>query len=289
MFGRCFPRNFIFPKKKVASLEVRTAASVSPASGVISEDTLPSFPLFSKLPTELRLKIWISTIEPRVIFMLPRIRTTLPIVLQVCRESRDEGLLHYHILTYPSINLEVPGVQGRNNIDTWSRIYFSNQVDTLFYGDSPSGSRDHGWDLPWTDLPTTVQQVHHLALSRAAWSTLRYPPGPLSFITGSYEIALRNNSLKTITIVLGDFWGAVEIYKHPEILSASDLRLSSYQVGVNTADWEAWLHDLHRFNIRSEPPKLKFAMLERRSLSKFDSKRISVGMFSPQYLYPSRL
>jgi hypothetical protein len=277
MFGLCFSKNFVFRKKKSAKLEVKIATSLPAESGICSEETLPYFPLFSKLPTELRLKIWTSAIEPRVIFMLPRIRTTLPIILQVCKESRAEGLLNYHILTYPSVNLEVPGVQGRNNIDTWSRIYFSNEVDTLFYGDSPSGSRDHDWDLPWTDLPTTVQQVHHLALSRAAWHKLRFPPRPLSYITGSYEIVLQNNSLKTITIVQGHYWDAIEIHKYPEILSASNVRLVSYQSDGYTEEWDAWLHDQRRLNIQSKPPELKFAWLERYALSKFDSKRIATG------------
>ena len=48
-----------------------------------------SFPKFTELPIELRLKIWNTTVVPRVVHITPG-RTKAPSTLQVCRESREE-------------------------------------------------------------------------------------------------------------------------------------------------------------------------------------------------------
>jgi hypothetical protein len=278
MFSFCFPKTSIFRKKKAGEPETRIDASLPAESEPDSEESQPCFPLFSKLPIELRLKIWKATIEPRVVFMLPRIRTSVPIILQVCKESRAEGLPDYHILTYPSVNHEVPGIEGRNNIDTWSRIYFNNKVDTLFYGSIPWGSRDYDWNTPFNELPTTVLQVHHLALSRLAWIRLRSLTTPPGHLRDIYDQALRNNSLKTITIVREEFWEAIAIHRNPEILSGTNVRLVPVQDGSLLGEvWEAWVDDIQLLDEETILPELKIANLERYATSRFDLHRINTG------------
>ncbi|KAN0098718.1 hypothetical protein V8E51_014381 [Hyaloscypha variabilis] len=267
-------RSLVFRKKEQEKPESPTQVSVPTDSGSNSVKVLPAFPLFSKLPAELRLKIWNAAIEPRIIFMLPRIRTTVPVILQVCKESRAEVLPNYRILTYPSGKLEVPGVGGRNNIDTWSRIFFNQSIDTVFYGESPAGSRDHDWDLPWNELPTTVLQVQHLALSREAWDKLHSPGGTFEKLKDTLQEALRYNSLETITIVHASYWEAVEIHKDPEVLSGANLRLVLDPLGPTSEDSGLWLQDLHRLNIQKRAPELRFAKLERYTLSRVDTDRI---------------
>jgi hypothetical protein len=284
MFGFRLSKILAFRKKKDEEHALKKTVSLTD-SGVESEESLPCFTSFSELPAELRLKIWGFAIEARVIFMLPRIRTTVPAILQVCKESRAEALPHYDILTYPSLNQEVPGVGGRNNIDSWSKIYFSKEVDTLFYSQSPYGSRDFDWNLPYTDLPTTVQQVHHLALSHATWYRLQNPPHPdLEHISHSFYQALRNNTLKTFTIVQGDFWEAIGINENPEILSSSNVRLVPEPRELYTVDSEAWLRQAKRLHIEKKSLELKFAKLERYALSKFDSQRIATGKPHPLFI-----
>ncbi|KAE9373288.1 hypothetical protein N431DRAFT_226866 [Stipitochalara longipes BDJ] len=270
-----FFQNLVFRKEKQEKHQSATHIALPADSETNSVKIQPSFPSFSKLPTELRLKIWNAAIEPRVIFMLPRIGTTVPTILQVCKESRAEGLPHYHILTYPSINCEVPGVGGRNNIDTWSKIYFNKSIDTVFYGESPDGSRDYDWDLPWAELPTTVLQVHHLAVSRESWNKLHSPGPAFCKVKDALEEALRHNSLKTITIVHTGYWEAVEINKQPEVLSGANVSLRLDPCGPSLEDSGLWLRDLHRLNIQEKAPELRFAKLERYALSKLDIDRIS--------------
>jgi hypothetical protein len=221
--------------------------------------------------------------------MLPRIRTTVPIILRVCRESRAEGLLQYHILTYPSVTHEVPGIEGRNNIDNWSGIYFSNTIDTLFYGDSPWGSRDYRWWAPWTELPTSVLQIHHIALSRFSFARLRSPPPYLEYLRGFYDRVLRHNSLRTFTIVRDDFWSAIEINNNPEVLSGTEVRLVSDQDGPYQAkDLAAWLDDLQRLDVQSKVPELKFATLERYATSRFDTQRVRAGRCRSAFCFHTR-
>lgn len=278
MFGLCFSKRLVLWKKQSEEQGLKSNVFLPMKSQISSEESLPCFPSFAKLPAELRIKIWKASIEPRVIFMLPRIRTTVPIILQVCKESRAEGLLEYHILTYPSVNHEVPGIEGRNNIDNWSGIYFNNKIDTLFYGESPWGSRDYRWSVPWTELPTTVLQIHHIALSRFSFAKLRSPPPYAEHLRGVYDQALQQNSLRTFTLVRDEFWSAIEINKNPEVLSGTEVRLVSDQDGPFRAqDLAAWLDDLQRLDIQSNVPELKFATLERYATSRFDTERVRAG------------
>ncbi len=279
MFGLCFSKKLVLRRKQSEEQGLKSNISLPVKSQISSDESLPCFPSFAKLPAELRIKIWKATIEPRVIFMLPRIRTTVPIILQVCKESRVEGLLQYHILTHPSVNYEVPGIEGRNNIDNWSGIYFNTAIDTLFYGESPWGSRDYRWSVPLTELPTTVLQIQHIALSRLSFAKLRFPhPYDEHHLRGVYERALRHNSLRTFTIVRDEFWKAIEINKNPEVLSGTEVGLVSDPDGPYQAQALAeWLDDLQRLEIQSKVPKLKFATLERYATSRFDSQRLHAG------------
>jgi hypothetical protein len=104
----------------------------------------PAFTIFPRLPTELRLQIYILSLQPRIIrwirkdemnvFVAPS--KSLPL-LEACRESRETALL------YGSYK-KLPGPKGN--------IWFSPMVDFLFF--------DPGWkDLvpkPHVTLPTNL-------------------------------------------------------------------------------------------------------------------------------------
>jgi 2EXR family len=106
--------------------------SIVPASG----DTMKNFTRFPKLPIELRLKIWRSTKEPRIIevrfhfdcrkkkhsFFAPQ-----PVVLQVCHESRHEGLKSYK--------------KAFTNKWAYNDVYFDFTTDILFINYSLSQSQ----------------------------------------------------------------------------------------------------------------------------------------------------
>jgi hypothetical protein len=107
---------------------------------------------------------------------------------------------------------------------------------------------------------------------------MRSPPIPFRNLRAIYDQALRNNTLKSITIVREEFWRAIAIHKNPEILSGTNLRLVPEQDGSLWAEDSAtWLDDLQRLDIQSEAPELKFAVLERYATSRFDLQRIYAG------------
>jgi len=276
MVGFASFKDLVFRKKSREKQQSTTPIAISPMSGTSSAEIIPAFPSFSKLPAELRIKIWNATIEPRIIFILPRIRATVPTILQICRESRAEGLPQYQVLTYPSA-LEIPGVEGRNNIDTWTRIFFNKSIDTIFYGESPEGSRDHDWDIPWHELPTTVLQIHHLALSEEAWEKLHSPGGAFNGLRDTLEETFRYQPLKTITIVRAGYWEVIEIHKHPEVLSGDSVKLILDPSVPTSENSDLGIQGLHRLNIRQKATELKFARLERYALSKSDNARIAAG------------
>lgn len=278
MVGFATFKDLVFRKRTKERQPSITPIPASIHSVTLPAETLPAFPSFSKLPAELRIKIWNASIEPRIIFMLPRIRTTVPTILQVCKESRAEGLVQYRVLTYPSAS-EVPGVEGRNNIDSWTRIFFNKSIDTIFYGESPQGSRDYDWNLPWHELPTTALQIHHLALSEQAWYKLFSPDGAFEGLKDRLEEALRYQPLKTITIVLDGYWEAIEIHPQPEVLSGANVKLIPNPSGPVSVNNVPWTPDIHELNDQTKATDLKIGKLERYALSKADSDRISAGKY----------
>lgn len=81
------------------------------------------FPRFSQLPAELRLKIWASTLEPRVVAVSPTMRSLKPYlpppaIFGACRESRLEALRQFDVLDAD------PWMDGR-------LCYFNFSKDTL--------------------------------------------------------------------------------------------------------------------------------------------------------------
>jgi 2EXR family len=84
------------------------------------------FGLFNDLPRELRLKIWRLTFKPQVItvrveshgWISPSIRSSFPVTLRVCKESRQEALTWYHLCfregpypTYINPYIDIPHIR----------------------------------------------------------------------------------------------------------------------------------------------------------------------------------
>jgi hypothetical protein len=108
-------------------------------------ETLSEFELFPKLATELRLKIWnFAAYQPRLIeveharnahrsLSVTTQSRLSPVVLRVCKESREEGLKVYS-LTYFE-------VQRPPNIEY--AIYYNPLSDIVHFGDNAClGSMD---------------------------------------------------------------------------------------------------------------------------------------------------
>ncbi|KAF2445206.1 hypothetical protein P171DRAFT_431948 [Karstenula rhodostoma CBS 690.94] len=101
---------------------------------------MSTFSLFSRLPTELRLRIWELTVEPRTVDVsmsdsylsskfdnsLPVTNTPVPAPLQTCRESRRELQKHYRR----------GFVELRNRDDVGLRYVWVNfEIDIIYIGD----------------------------------------------------------------------------------------------------------------------------------------------------------
>ncbi|KAI1321984.1 hypothetical protein F5Y16DRAFT_57931 [Xylariaceae sp. FL0255] len=116
----------------------------------------PSFTLFSRLPTELRLEIWGLSIEERVVSVIYNPRkdrcttwASVPAVLQACHESRTETLRLYR---------KQFGTKSHE-----SRIYFCAEKDVLHIPRPPK----LGYANPsrsWTELVKDTDNVINLAL-----------------------------------------------------------------------------------------------------------------------------
>ena len=125
---------------------------------------LREFTIFSHLPSELRKKIWeLACFEQRVV-KLPVLdlevdpdpdervpgQSPVPAVLQVCRESREEGLRFYtHCHTYYYHPLSAhPDEQTKH--DTY--IYPNSAVDIVIHGDVDLES-----SMTWNNSPSEIR------------------------------------------------------------------------------------------------------------------------------------
>lgn len=98
--------------------------------------TSPKFPKFMQLPTELRLKIWAASFEPRVHELHPCSRlyndrmtfrsnaSRTPAIFHACHESRTVALENYRLMEYSPVR---GGSSGKGIL----RFYFCPKLDTL--------------------------------------------------------------------------------------------------------------------------------------------------------------
>ena len=110
-----------------------------------------------------------------------RSRPRVPALLQVHRESREEGLRHFQI-HYWEPNRKLP-------------VYFNVELDTLF-GTSTS-LHDTDYALESLSKNPAISQVHHLAISRSFWERMFAHP----IYDDLYSRIRGNQELRTITIV----------------------------------------------------------------------------------------
>ncbi|KAI0393005.1 hypothetical protein F5Y17DRAFT_331836 [Xylariaceae sp. FL0594] len=116
-----------------------------------------SFTLFSSLPTELRLHIWVLSCEGRVVqvsYDPEQDRctspTSVPPILQVCRESRSEALRQLYKPAFGTKSHE-------------PSIYFSRALDTLYIPRPPFMGYDD-CTRSFADLIRDTDDVVHLAV-----------------------------------------------------------------------------------------------------------------------------
>lgn len=128
------------------------------------------------LPTELRLQIWeYMCSEPRIVEVrhtddrfLDETSPTcgysftarIPVVLHVCRESREVGLRHYHLdlrSAFPEENRTSP-------------VYVNWQLDTLYLTDEMFDTIESFEDFCGRS-GIEVAKIRHLAVNNFAWDT----------------------------------------------------------------------------------------------------------------------
>lgn len=203
--------------------------------------TPTKFSLFPNLPFELRLKIWNLTIQPRVILCRRRSRPRVPALLQVCRESREEGLRHYQIHYW----------EPNNKL----AVYFSIEHDTLF-GTSTS-LHDTDYALESLSKNPAISQIHHLAISRSFWERMFAHP-----IYDDLYYRIRNNKdLKTITVV----WhrASVLMIDEPKLVEDED---GGREDGLQTAqDWRLEMQESRADHPEWNDAELTFARVEEVS------------------------
>lgn len=108
---------------------------------------LTTFQLFPKLPIEIRLRIYrLAAHEPRLIelehlngyfshygYQVARQSRQAPALLQLCRESREEGIHFYEKRNFQAPGLEYPSVPIQDD-DYRPYIWYSPHVDIILFG-----------------------------------------------------------------------------------------------------------------------------------------------------------
>jgi hypothetical protein len=119
------------PTKKADSLRSRNAGQTILSSVTANFKSPKDFPLFSKLPQEIRLIIWeMTTEEGRIVAVRSvtrgGLRSPVPPILHVCSESRAVGLKQYALCfsALPESFWEEVAP---------ARVYFNFDRDTLYF------------------------------------------------------------------------------------------------------------------------------------------------------------
>jgi hypothetical protein len=161
-------------------------------------ETLPT--TFKALPTEIRLKIWRTTWEPRTVEVymhttdkaqddanlfsssIYRSTSPLPATLSICSESRYETLKHYK----PSFAAYQKQPQ----------VYFNHQIDTLYLRDI-----DILWfmEFPLMFPHEDITKIRHLALTERYFQSIYKEPE-----AGSIKSSEGLLGLESLTVVLND-------------------------------------------------------------------------------------
>jgi hypothetical protein len=209
-------------------------------------------------------------------------KTRVPLILQISRESRSEGLRHYHLILYP-VDPQLPRrIQLNETNDTRPKFYFNKTLDTLCYGYNTFDPKSTRKDLPTIGLLVGENQIHHLALARRAWfhisdySRMVWPDAePWRMVLRTMA---RSKNQLSITIVSDDL---------EQMVALSQARYGTAHLTVYydrgtilklvpdldspflARDKATWLSDLERFNLLGKLPEPTFAKLEWRGANEF--------------------
>jgi hypothetical protein len=185
---------------KAATLIARRAPSTCSEKPTPIEKSESSPTTFKALPTEIRLKIWRATWEPRTVEVymhlidqaqdnanlfsssIYRSTSPLPATLSICSESRYETLKHY--------KLSFAAYQKQ------PQVYFNNRIDTLYLRDI-----DILWfmEFPLMFPHENITGIRHLALTERYFQAIYKAPK-----AGSIKSSEGLSGLESLTVVLND-------------------------------------------------------------------------------------
>jgi hypothetical protein len=149
---------------------------------------LSTFTCFNQLPFELRLQIWHLTIEPGLVHWNIvgaqrsglKVDRRLPVISQVCRESRAEGLQIFNI-----------------NPQATLPFFFNVKADTLLRTRYPNCPRTVDQDAVRLFRYPLLKRVRHLAILLRYWNRLLTGEGTKEL----YTAIRRAKKLEVITLV----------------------------------------------------------------------------------------
>jgi hypothetical protein len=198
----------------------------------MAEQSAPitEFTLFSKVPIELKFKIWGMSMEGRVIEVIYDENLDFyyslaanPTALRVCKESRQQALLSYKVLRLKDIY----GGPRKNKVHF--KTYINLKVDTVYLSQAHSegfmGKRG-----PDDELPYMGANVHSLLMALSTIPRVASDLRSIAIDAESYEPDLigmgltRLKGLKEISIVFGDECCVNDAYsKHKKALGLVDV------------------------------------------------------------------
>ncbi|PQE20536.1 hypothetical protein CJF30_00001870 [Rutstroemia sp. NJR-2017a BBW] len=149
----------VYPAAQPALASKGKRKTMSKLSSTLTSKLTRRFPLFSSLPTELRLLIWNAAIpDPLVHELYPSCPTSspynfktklrsnrrqIPSLLHTNREARSVALAHYQLMSYDPPPVSEP----REAVAGITPFYFNPSVDTLFLNCVASIFLDVRWFL----------------------------------------------------------------------------------------------------------------------------------------------
>ncbi|KAH7321055.1 major facilitator superfamily domain-containing protein [Stachybotrys elegans] len=148
---------------------------------------LTTFPLFARLPAELRIKIWSHLVQPRIVVVsclqrdeqLAQRRRELddrthaantPALLHVNREARDVGLRHYEL----TFSWKVSKLLSDTPTSQPAQVWFNYDMDTLYLTGELEAHDSYGFNSPMVYFlrREDTRRVKHIA---CAFAELGYP------------------------------------------------------------------------------------------------------------------
>lgn len=249
-------------------LEFRTfddGLSTSPAMISSPSNTLTTFPQFTLLPPELRLRIWSELVQPRIIVAcclqrdeyLPQRRrnldsisrgTATPVLLHVNRESRYLALQHYET----AFSWRISKLLSDTPVSAPARVWFNFALDAVYLTGELEAYDSYGFNSPMVYFlrREDTRRVLHIA---CPFAELGYPRQESDQVFGClWHVVDGFPAAKRLLLTVGE--GDEEGVRGSKLLSTDNVmqKIWSGWLGGSTTETSSRMADKKMLLLREE-------------------------------------